>query len=117
MAYRRRLASALQWISYQLRKTRGLDGWCREAPASAFWASTITNIDHPKIVSEELRLIDSPAMLEVRHPPYHKEDMLDRVQQFAQTEENLGLCVKGRFQDARRKAESGEHLEHPYSDW
>lgn len=83
----------------------------RAAPDGAFWAGTITNIELPAMVPDRMRTIDPPEVLEKRHPPYHPDELVERIRSCAATEEHFALCLEGRFQEARALTGSGVRLE------
>jgi hypothetical protein len=81
------------------------------APNAAFWAGAITNVELPATVPERMRTIDPADVLEKRHPPYHADELIERIRSCASTEKHFALCLGGRFQEARALAGSGIRLE------
>ena len=83
----------------------------RKAPDGSFFAGMITNFELPKTVPERLRTVDALETLEEQHPHYREQEIVGRIRSNAATEEHFALCIEGRFQEARSKADSGVRLE------
>ncbi len=81
------------------------------APAEAFLAGMITNIQLPATPPEGMRTLGSYEEWKDRFPPYQEEKTVEHVKSSAASEEHLALCFEGRFMEARAKAGSGRHLE------
>lgn len=83
----------------------------RAAPDGAFWAGMITNIELPETVPDRMRSIDTNEVLQRRHPPYCKDDIVKQIQSNPTDNGHLVPCLSDQFDEARLIAKSGVRLE------
>jgi hypothetical protein len=81
------------------------------APAEAFLAGTITNIQLPATPPEGMQTLGAYEEWKDDFPPYQEAKTVEHIKSLAVFEEHIALCLKGRFTEARAKAGSGRHLE------
>jgi hypothetical protein len=81
------------------------------APAEAFFAGMITNIELPTTPHEGMRTIGSYEEWKDRFPPYQEEKTVEHIKSSAAFEEHIALCLEGRFMEAHAKARPGRQLE------